>query len=362
MAALGTRHTPCNEPRTMNAWTSRIARLAGRRARRQLVVPYRGYGTAEVWYVRGRVLADNGLAPAAEADRRRRNLLNTLRRLRARGAAGAGVRARGAGTFEETTADNEGFFNLKLHPCAPWEPGKLWYPVDLELAGDTAHAVCPVLVPPPDAEIGIISDIDDTVIRTDVTRLIAMLRIVLLTNAHTRLPFPGVAAFYRALHRERNPIFYVSSSPWNFYDLLEHMWEIQDIPLGPLFLQDYDLKVQRFGQGHHTHKLAAIRTLLDTYPTLDWVLIGDSGQQDPEIYRQVVRDFPGRIQAVYIRDVTSERRDREVHAIAKEVEALGVPMLLVRGTVTAAEHAAAHGLLAADSLAEIYAESAADLA
>jgi phosphatidate phosphatase APP1 len=154
----------------------------------------------------------------------------------------------------------------------------------------------------------------------------------------------------------------VSSSPWNFYDLLEHMWEIQNIPMGPFFLKDYDLKVRRSGNSHHTHKLAAIRTLLDTYPTLDWVLIGDSGQQDPEIYRQVVRDFPGRIQAVYIRDVTSERRDREVHAIAEEVEGLGVPMLLVQGTVTAAEHAAAQGLLPKDSLAEIYADSAADLA
>ncbi len=356
------RHTPCKKPRTMNAWTSRIARLAGRRARRHLVVPYRGYGTAEVWYVRGRVLADNGLARAAETDPRRRNLLNTLRRLRARGAAGACIQAQGAGVAEETTADNEGFFNLKLHPKALPVAGVLWNPVELELHEGAAKALCPVLIPPPDAQIGIISDIDDTVIRTDVTRLIAMLRIVLLTNAHTRLPFPGVAAFYRALHRERNPIFYVSSSPWNFYDLLEHMWEIQGIPMGPLFLKDYDLKVRRSGNAHHTHKLSAIRTLLDTYPALDWVLIGDSGQQDPEIYRQVVRDFPGRIEAVYIRDVTSERRDREVHAIAAEVAGLGVPMLLVQGTITAAEHAAAHGLLAADSLAEIYADSAADLA
>ena len=70
-----------------------------------------------------------------------------------------------------------------------------------------------------------ISDIDDTIVRTGATSLLMMLRVVLLSNAHTRLPFQGVAAFYGALARgasgqDSNPLFYVSSSPWNLYDVL----------------------------------------------------------------------------------------------------------------------------------------------
>jgi phosphatidate phosphatase APP1 len=76
-----------------------------------------------------------------------------------------------------------------------------------------------VLVPPAGASFGVISDIDDTVVETQVTDRLAMALTVLLRNAHTRLPFKGVAAFYTALHQgrsgeDRNPIFFVSGSPW----------------------------------------------------------------------------------------------------------------------------------------------------
>ncbi|MDQ3604874.1 MAG: App1 family protein, partial [Gemmatimonadota bacterium] len=100
----------------------------------------------------------------------------------------------------------------------------------------------------------------------------------------------------------------------------------------------------------------------DTHPDLDWVLIGDSGQQDPEIYREAVREYPGRVRAIYIRDVTNPARDREVHAIADEVAAMGVEMRLVEETVEAGEHAAANGLITPEALAEMRAEEAEDAA
>ena len=211
-----------------------------------------------------------------------------------------------------------------------------------------------VLVPN-EARFGIISDIDDTVVRSHATSVLKMAWIVVVNNAHARLPFEGVPAFYEALRRGAdgevfNPIFYVSSSPWNIYDVLEDFLNVHGVPEGPIFLKDWSPTV--LGK-HHSHKLGIIRNLLATYPDLPFVLIGDSGEHDPEIYHQVVREHPGRIRAVYIRDVTSDARDAEVHSIAAKVRRLGSEMVLVPDTAAAAEHAAEAGLVAPEAVSRV---------
>jgi phosphatidate phosphatase APP1 len=216
------------------------------------------------------------------------------------------------------------------------------------------HSTGQVLVPT-GADFGVISDIDDTVVRSSATNALKMAWIVLLNNAHTRLPFEGVNTFYEALRRgsegrAHNPIFYVSSSPWNIYDVLEDFLNVHGVPAGPLFLKDWSPSV--LGK-HKTHKLGIIRTLLRTYPELPFILIGDSGEEDPEIYLQTVREHPGRIPAIYIRDVTTARRDAEVHAIARVSRSLGTEMSLVADTAAAAEHAAANGFIEPEAVARI---------
>ena len=133
----------------------------------------------------------------------------------------------------------------------------------------------------------------------------------MLGNARTRLPFPGVAGFYRALRDgatgdENNPIFYVSSSPWNLYDVISEFMDLQEIPRGPILLRDWDYqpRIALVAIRHFDHKGVAIRNIMQMYPELPFILIGDTSQHDPEIYRQFVEEFPGRIPAIYIRDVT----------------------------------------------------------
>jgi phosphatidate phosphatase APP1 len=224
-----------------------------------------------------------------------------------------------------------------------------------------------VLIPPPNAAFGVISDIDDTIVRTGATSLLTMARVVLLSNAHTRLPFQGIAAFYAALERGpsgrgRNPLFYVSSGPWNLYDVLVQFLALNRIPAGPLFLQDWGLGQRTFIKtGHREHKLAVIGTLLADYPQLPFVLVGDSGEEDAAIYREVVRDHPGRIRAIYIRDTALEHRATAVRAIAEELRAGPTPLLLASDTFAAAKHAVAHGLIHPDALGAIRADKARDL-
>jgi phosphatidate phosphatase APP1 len=179
--------------------------------------------------------------------------------------------------------------------------------------------------------------------------------IVLRNNAHTRLPFEGAAAFYRALQsgadsNSFNPIFYLSSSPWNLYDMLEDFLDVHGFPPGPLFLKDWSPTV--LGK-HRDHKMGVIRRLLRTYEDLPFVLIGDSGEEDPEIYLQAVREHPGRMRAVYIREVTSGAREAEVTAMAGEARKLRAEMLAVPDSAVAAEHAASISLIASDALAAV---------
>lgn len=368
----------------MTAWTERLAAAAGdvaaftrgssRAVRRRLrrrgqprIVAYHGHGTERVLHLRGRVLENLPLGTVAAEDRPMRNLANTLRRAFPTPVPHALVRIQAAGTEWEHKADDEGFFSVELQLPDPLDDPPRWYPVELELLAPPPASpvltMAEVLIPPASARLAVISDIDDTVVRTDVTNWLRMARTVLLTNAHSRLPFTHVDSLYRALRggpsgEEHNPIFYVSSSPWNFHDLLEQFMDLHGVPRGPLFLRDWDISARRlFGLvDHGSHKLSLIRALLDTHADLPFVLIGDSGQQDPEIYREVVREYPGRISAIYIRDVTTEQRDLEVRAVAEEVREMGSWMLPVAETAEAARDAAARGLISKEALREMVEE------
>ncbi|MCB0197094.1 MAG: DUF2183 domain-containing protein [Anaerolineae bacterium] len=324
------------------------------------VLTYFGFGTTRQVYFRGRVLEEKGITGACEDDSIWHNFKQMVRRFSSDEIPGATVEIVFQGVSKRAKTDHEGFFEMTLTPKRPIDPTQLWHDVRVELIKPkhpqqtrpvltTGH----ILIPPDQAEFGVISDIDDTVVQTTATSLIKMLRIVMFSNAHTRLPFEGVSEFYRALQagasgNAKNPIFYVSSSPWNLYDLLIDFFRIQNIPAGPLMLQDYGLEPgQWIYAGHDKHKLAQIERILTTFPDLPFILIGDSGQEDPEIYREVVYQYPGRILAIYIRDVTLEKRQKAILTVAEGLREDGVEMVLVKDTHLAMEHAAKNGFIGA---------------
>jgi phosphatidate phosphatase APP1 len=197
------------------------------------------------------------------------------------------------------------------------------------------------------ADFGVISDVDDTILVSHATQLLRKIRLILTKNAKTRLPFAGVASLYNVLQGSltKNPIFYVSSSEWNLYDFLEDFCRSQGIPKGPFLLQELKTNLWRLiksGGGTHMHKVDKIRHLMDLFP-LKFVLIGDSGQKDAFLYAQIIKEYPGRIIAAYIRDVSKTSRDQEILKIADSLDQ--VEMVLVTDSAHAAEHAVAHGLI-----------------
>lgn len=364
----------------MAALKSKLIRLAvgvenrfdqlkeGLRARLRLndplqVVTYRTYGTPDKIYVKGRALEDKGIQRPTPDDTLINTLVNMYRRFESDEVPGVRIKA----TFNDddhfVSTDEEGYFVMKFASSRPLPSSEMWFEVPLVAVDGPSHysfpvnAIAEVLIPPADAEYGIISDIDDTIVKTSATSLLKMARNTFFHNAHSRLPFAGVSEFYKALQRGRNgkrnnPFFYVSSSPWNLYELLRDFMDLNEIPEGPLLLRDFGLNPKKEGEltGHMGHKFKEIENILLTYPSLSFVLIGDSGQEDPVIYREVVRRYPGRILAIYIRSVQLAERERIAMEVANDLAIDRVEMIIVDNTVEAAKHASATGLIFNDAI------------
>jgi phosphatidate phosphatase APP1 len=319
---------------------------------------YRGFGTHQRVLVQGRALEARDVGPSRDSDSAIGNLINTYKRIGASGLAGARVRATIGGAVHDLVADDEGFFRgwIELaEPVSrtPWVRAGLRLIEPLRAHQPDVLAAADARIPDETASFGVISDLDDTVIQSRVSSVVQAARTIALGNARTRLPFDGVASFYRALERggdgrRQNPIFYVSSSPWNMYDVIAEFLELKEIPAGPILLRDWDLSVAGLHASHlRRHKEPLIAEILATYPALPFVLIGDTSQHDPEIYHAIVHAFRGRIAAIYIRDVTANAgRTAAVEALAREVAAAGSSLVLSADTAAAAAHAAEIGLIA----------------
>ena len=326
-----------------------------------LVQSYLGYGVPGRAFLLGRVLEDRGLEAATADDSLWDNLKGTWKRFRSGEVAHAelNVTLMGVPDFAQPLrADDEGHVAqwLDVPTAKPDEDNLLSLGLELTHPQRTppVRAEASILVPSAAAQFGVISDIDDTVLQTGATSLRSLARQVLFGNAYTRLPFEGVASFYEALRGTQNPLFYVSSSPWNLYDVLTEFLALNKIPLGPVLLRNWGLSAtELLPTSHGEHKRAAIRQILETYPELPFILIGDSGQEDPEIYHETVHDFPGRILGIYVRDVADAERRESVQKLARKLAEDGSTLVLTEDTAAAAEHAAAQGWTTPDAASEV---------
>lgn len=309
------------------------------------IVSYRTYGTQDLLEVRGRVLANRSAPPAQATDRWIRNVRRTVRRFLTYEVPGVQVQVMRGAERATTVTDDEGYFRVGL----PIQGAIGWTTATL-IADRALPVEAQVLVPATSSSYLVVSDIDDTLLPTGATRTATLIRTTLLGNAFTRTPFPGIVDFYTALvggasGDEGNPIFYVSSSPWNLYSFMTTFFAAHGLPVGPVMLRDFGVDRHTFIHGRHEdHKLFEIRKVLDTYPHLRCVLVGDSGQRDPEIYAVIAEEYPDRVAAIYLREIGGPSRRVEVDAIAAGLH--GIPVVTATDTADFEIHARANGLIA----------------
>ncbi|MDV6032968.1 MAG: DUF2183 domain-containing protein [Phycisphaera sp. RhM] len=170
--------------------------------------------------------------------------------------------------------------------------------------------------------VSVISDIDDTIKHSQVTD-----RSELMRNTFTRAfrAVEGMPELYADLADAGVAFHYVSGSPWQLYSPLEAFFSDQGFPQGTFHLKYFRL-TDSSGLGllssQRASKLAAIEPLLDSFPDRRFILLGDSGEHDPEIYGQLARDSPDQIAGIFIRNVTaSDRTDGRFQSAFEQVPA-----------------------------------------
>ena len=210
-----------------------------------------------------------------------------------------------------------------------------------------------ILTPGEHTRIGIISDIDDTILETGITgnvrAVVRNWKRVFAQMPNERVVVPGASDFYTAIGGRPaalspgqarpegpgnvaapparvRPVFYVSSSPWNLFSYLVAFKRHRGLPLGPVMLRDWGFNRRTLGkEGHGSHKRDAIQRILATFPALRFVLIGDDSQRDLIAFGAIAAASPGRIAAVFIRSVSGEPLNEEERAAREAIERAQVP-------------------------------------
>ena len=324
---------------------------------------YTGYGTNRRLFISGSVF----IAKVRDENRRRPALLRdvraTLERYRERGVMGARVTIRQGEAEVTATSDSDGYFQAELDVGLSASDRVLWPEVVVRLDDYPGMRQPPsqhkgeALVAPAAPELGIISDFDDTVLRTGIHDLKRNWREAIRSDPSLREAFPGLAELYSALIHDkegvqRRPVFYVSSAAWGFYDFFREFLAMREIPQGPIFLKNYGLDRNKwFSGGHRSHKAHVIEWLFDTYPDMRFILVGDSGQHDAKIYSEAVSRYPDRVLAVWIRDLAGpSARRAEVRELVEELKASGARAAFGPDLVVAARQAAEEGWMPAEAV------------
>lgn len=265
-----------------------------------VIDPYLGYSTPDGVVLRGRVLSNLLCSDPREDQRWWQNLRQMARLFATDEVADVEVRAQGSAA----RTDEEGYFTLRVpdRDLPPAEAG--WIQVPARLPAFDHCTVLHAQITPGNAEFGVISDIDDTMIRTGAYSLAKNLWTSMTGNAATREVFEDAVALMAMLSAGgRNPVFFVSSSPWNLHGFLLDLFGRAGLARGPMFLRDLGVDADKFITGTHgDHKGAAIDAILAANPDLNFTLIGDTGQHDAHVYRDAHRRHPGRILRVILRE------------------------------------------------------------
>ena len=285
-----------------------LPRVAAARDELEIAVQH-GYGTSRAFTVEGRVAERRTSREARADDSRLRNFWRRLRLLFADEEKGAALRATFAGATFAARTDGEGYFTIGGATPRDAAPG--WNVLRIETADGAARTDAEILIVPAENTLGIISDVDDTVVVSEVPDRSRLLQHTLLENYLQRRPAAGVAELYRAV-AARNPrpaetaVVYLTASPRQLVPAIRAFLEHNGFPRGPIVakLVSDGKSDPLFDQ--EKYKTERIERILADLAPVRFVLSGDDGERDPEVYRAIRERHPDRVEAVWIRRVSPD--------------------------------------------------------
>lgn len=288
----------------LHAWLERWLRRRGWRPR---VVAYTGYGSAPAdgagWV---RVMARVLLAPDDTRSRELR-LGRGWRRFLTASAADVEVTVEVGGARHRVVSGRGGYLDEVLP--ADLAPG--WAEATLHVEG-SSPATARLRVIGPDGGLGIVSDIDDTVLITALPRPLVAAWNSFVRHERSRRPVPGMATFFAEVLREHSdiPVIYLSTGAWNVAPVLDAFLDRHAYPPGPLLMTDWGTTPEGWFRSGRAHKRRELRRLFEELPQVQWMLVGDDGQHDPEIYAEATAGSPERVRAVVIRQLSPTEQVR----------------------------------------------------
>ncbi len=279
-----------------------VHRAVGPRLRRRgwrvEIVPYTGYG-APGWV---RVMARVLLARIPPPRRRKRAAkLRGWRSFTTLPVKNATVVIEAGGNRHEAVADRSGFIDCVVDSdlASGWGV--------IRLSTDGAESVqAPMRIVDPAVEFGVLSDVDDTVMVTALPRPLLAAWNTFVLDEHARMAVPGMAVLYERLVNEHAgaPVFYLSTGAWNVAPTLTRFLSRHLYPAGPLLLTNWGPTTDRWFRNGSEHKRATLVRLAREFPRIRWLLIGDDGQHDKEIYGEFAAAHPDNVAAVAIRHLS----------------------------------------------------------
>ncbi len=261
------------------------------------VVPYVAYGTGDWTRVLARVLLTSP-APGRQEPEDGRG----WRRFITASSSGVPVEVRLGDHRHVVTSDVGGYVDLRLESA--FEPG--WGTATLSTEGSPPVDV-PVRTVAPGPGLGLVSDIDDTVLVTMLPRPLLAMRNAFLVKESSRQPVAGMADLYREITAAEPDVFvvYLSTGAWNAAGALRAFLRRNRYPSGPLLLTDWGPTQTGWFRSGQDHKREQLRHLFEDLPQLDWLLVGDDGQHDPSLYAEAAAAAPDRVLAVVIRELST---------------------------------------------------------
>ncbi|MGO4770719.1 App1 family protein [Flavobacterium sp. W22_SRS_FK3] len=312
---------------------------------------YRGYANEEELIVMGHVFKRN-----YDYDFQKKNLRNArsiVNQFRIRTLKNFDVYLNLGGQEIHTKTLNDGYFKF----CIPLEKefNFGWKEYEVSIKHETEIITSKgSFIRPHKGNLGIISDIDDTFLISHTHNFFKKLYILLFKNVNDRKVFKDVVPHYQALSSagrnnkdEQNAFFYISSSEWNLYRFIVKFTKIHQLPRAVILLKDIKRGITDFfmsGRGNHNHKFDKIKHVLEFYPNLKYVLLGDDSQHDPFLYEQICKIFPVTVKAVYIRQ-TGKYQKETIKKILKNLENLEVSVCYFKDSSQAIMHSKSIGLI-----------------
>ena len=277
-------------------WRAGRARAAGFRAS---VIPYTGYGSTSWIRVLGRCLLSND--PEGRTRTGEPAGARGWRSFTSVPVENAEVRVDVNGSSYSVTADRSGIIDAKVEVELP--PG--WQTIGLSAEGSPV-VEAQMFIVDPDTRFGVVSDIDDTVMVTALPRPLLAAWHTFVVNEHARSATPGMPVLYERLSDAypSSPVIYLSTGAWNVAPTLTRFLSRNLYPSGTLLLTDWGPTADRWFRSGQLHKKTSLERLASEFPEIQWLLIGDDGQHDPEIYADFAAAHPDNVKAVCIRQLS----------------------------------------------------------